>query len=55
MARAKQYAERVNIVKKVRVAGKWKLAAVVEQTARSSAIMSGSPVARSIILKAGTT
>ncbi len=34
MARSKQYAERVNILKKVRVGGAWKLTAVVERNGK---------------------
>ncbi|MFZ0311053.1 MAG: hypothetical protein WAL89_22970, partial [Candidatus Sulfotelmatobacter sp.] len=34
MARSKQYAERVNILKKVRVGGVWKLSAVLERNGK---------------------
>ena len=34
MARSKQYAERVNILKNVRVGGKWRLAAVLEKNGK---------------------
>ena len=34
MARSKQYAERVNILKKVRVGGAWKLASVLERNGK---------------------
>ena len=34
MARTKRYAERVNILKKVRVGGSWKLAAVLERNSK---------------------
>jgi integrase/recombinase XerD len=34
MARAKLYAERVNIIKMVKVAGKWPFAPVVERNGR---------------------
>ncbi len=45
MARSKQYAERVNILKKVRVGGVWKLSAVLEQNGkivRDHVLISGS-------------
>ena len=34
MARSKQYAERVNILKKVRVGGVWKLSAILERNGK---------------------
>jgi hypothetical protein len=34
MARSKQYAQRVNILKKVRVGKAWKLASVVERNGK---------------------
>jgi hypothetical protein len=55
MVEAKQYGERVNIVKYIRVEKKWRFAAVVEKRAGSSAIKSGSPIARNITRKAGTS
>jgi len=45
MARSKQYAERVNILKKVRVGGVWKLSAVLERNGkivRDHVLISGS-------------
>jgi integrase/recombinase XerD len=45
MARSKQYAERVNILKKVRVAGAWKLVSVLERNGkivRDHVLVSGS-------------
>ena len=55
MARSKQYAERVNILKKVRVGGVWKLSAVLERNGkivRDHVLISG---AMSTILKGATT
>jgi integrase/recombinase XerD len=34
MARAKQYAERVNVIKMVKINGKWPFAAVVERNGK---------------------
>jgi hypothetical protein len=55
MAEAKQYGQRVNIVKYVRVEKKWRFAAVVEKRAGLFATKSGLPAVRSSIApKAGT-
>ena len=55
MARSKQYAERVNILKKVRVGGVWKLSAVLERNGKSSATTSSFLAPMNTILKGGTT
>ncbi len=41
MARAKQYADRVNVIKMVKVNGKWPFARLSNAMGESSAIMSG--------------
>ena len=48
MVQAKQYGERVNIVKYVRVEKKWRFAAVVEKQGRVIRDKCGSRAARSI-------
>ena len=55
MARAKQYADRVNVIKSIKIAVKWPFAPVVERNGGLSAIMSGSGVRTSTIPKAVTT
>jgi hypothetical protein len=41
MARTKQYADRVNVIKRIKVNGKWPFAPWSNATAGSSAIMCG--------------
>ena len=55
MARAKQYADRVNIIKMVKVNGNGRSPASSSATGESSAITSGSMAATNITPKAATT
>ena len=55
MARSKQYAERVNILKKVRVGGVWKLSAVLERNGKIVPTTSSFLALMNTILKGGTT
>jgi hypothetical protein len=55
MVEAKQYGERVNIVKYIESKRSGDLLRLLKRGAGSFAIKSGSPVARSITRKAGTS